>query len=117
MTPGLKYIRSLDGVRAIAAIMVVFFHSPIPLFQFGWAGVNLFFILSGFLITRILINTRELPFTVFAPPGNISFANLRIDQYRDGPIVEQLYLHIRAKDAGADGTAEIGLQPRDHLLI
>jgi peptidoglycan/LPS O-acetylase OafA/YrhL len=52
---GTGYIKSLDGLRAIAVILVVFFHSPLPIFQlgFGWAGVNLFFILSGFLITRI----------------------------------------------------------------
>lgn len=64
----LKYIPSLDGIRAIAAIMVVLFHSPIPMFQlqFGWAGVNLFFILSGFLITRILLHTRKQSFQTYA---------------------------------------------------
>jgi peptidoglycan/LPS O-acetylase OafA/YrhL len=65
---GLTYIRSLDGLRAMAALMVVFFHSPARLFsfQFGWAGVNLFFILSGFLITRILLNTKELSFRSYS---------------------------------------------------
>lgn len=64
----LPYIKSLDGLRALAAIMVVFFHSPVPFFQcqFGWAGVNLFFILSGFLITRILIHSRRHSFTMYA---------------------------------------------------
>lgn len=62
----LKNIRSLDGLRAIAAILVVFFHCPIDAFQlrFGWVGVNLFFILSGFLITRILISMQGSPFNV-----------------------------------------------------
>ena len=63
----LPYIKSLDGIRGLAAIMVVFFHSPVPAFrfQFGWAGVNLFFILSGFLITRILLNTKHQPFKLY----------------------------------------------------
>lgn len=63
----MKYIRPLDGIRAVAALMVVCFHSPVPLFQFrfGWAGVNLFFILSGFLITRILLAARPAPFAVY----------------------------------------------------
>lgn len=65
--PALSYIKSLDGLRALAVILVVFFHSPLHLFQiqFGWVGVNLFFILSGFLITRILINSRDQPFRIY----------------------------------------------------
>ncbi len=46
------YIRSLDGVRAIAILLVMTFHTELT--SFGWVGVQLFFVLSGFLITRIL---------------------------------------------------------------
>src|SRR5437762_11933724 len=55
------YIRSLDGVRALAIILVMTFHFEIT--HFGWLGVQLFFVLSGFLITGILWKekTREAP--------------------------------------------------------
>lgn len=53
-------IRALDAVRAIAFLMVFFFHERV--FDFGWSGVQFFFVLSGFLITRILIATTHLPF-------------------------------------------------------
>ncbi|MEP6466680.1 MAG: acyltransferase [Parafilimonas sp.] len=46
------YIKSLDGLRAIAIILVMSFHAEIT--HFGWFGVQLFFVLSGFLITGIL---------------------------------------------------------------
>jgi len=46
------YIRSLDGLRAVAILLVMSFHYQLN--YFGWAGVQLFFVLSGFLITRIL---------------------------------------------------------------
>ena len=50
----------LDIIRAIAISMVVSFHYfPNRLTYIGWTGVNLFFILSGFLITGILIDNRE----------------------------------------------------------
>ncbi len=59
----LPYIPALDGVRTLAVGLVLLLHWPFPMLQmpFGWAGVNIFFVLSGFLITRILINARTEP--------------------------------------------------------
>jgi peptidoglycan/LPS O-acetylase OafA/YrhL len=55
------YIKSLDGLRAIAILLVMSFHAEIT--HFGWLGVQLFFVLSGFLITGILWKekNREAP--------------------------------------------------------
>lgn len=53
------YYPALDGLRALAVLMVFgehYFHLPM-----GWAGVDLFFVLSGYLITGILWNTRARP--------------------------------------------------------
>ena len=47
-----NHIKSLDGLRAIAVILVMTYHAGIT--HFGWVGVQLFFVLSGFLITGIL---------------------------------------------------------------
>lgn len=59
----------LDGLRGIAVTWVIVFHCAVNgplhvanalpwLAGFGWSGVDLFFVLSGFLITRILLDTR-----------------------------------------------------------
>ena len=60
----LNYIEGLDGIRALAAFLVIFTHWPNNFLslKFGWIGVNIFFVLSGFLITRILLQTKERPF-------------------------------------------------------
>jgi peptidoglycan/LPS O-acetylase OafA/YrhL len=56
----LKYIKNLDVLRGIAILFVVVYHylNVYSFFQIGWVGVDLFFVLSGFLITRILWRTR-----------------------------------------------------------
>ena len=55
------YIPQLDGIRGLAIILVVSFHyfGYIPLFSFGWCGVDLFFVLSGYLITSRLIASQK----------------------------------------------------------
>jgi peptidoglycan/LPS O-acetylase OafA/YrhL len=66
----MKYIPALDGLRAIAVLMVLVTHfwgdpAEYPLLNrlaaAGWAGVDLFFVLSGFLITSILLASKERP--------------------------------------------------------
>lgn len=54
-----NYILELDGLRAIAIVSVMLFHLSVPGFALGWAGVNLFFVISGFLITGILLDTKN----------------------------------------------------------
>ncbi len=53
------HVPALDGVRGIAVIMVMAFHIwRAPVTAIGWAGVDLFFVLSGYLITGILWDLR-----------------------------------------------------------
>ena len=55
-----RHIPALDGVRGIAIILVVVFHAwRTEVSALGWTGVDLFFVLSGFLITGVLADSRE----------------------------------------------------------
>jgi peptidoglycan/LPS O-acetylase OafA/YrhL len=53
----MKHVPSLDGIRAISILIVIGFH--LGVLGFGWAGVQIFFVLSGYLITGILLEDRE----------------------------------------------------------
>lgn len=54
----MKYIKELDGLRALSIFLVFIFHLDFELASIGWAGVNIFFVLSGFLITGILLESK-----------------------------------------------------------
>ena len=49
-----SYRPDIDGLRALAVVPVVLFHAGLSVFQGGYVGVDIFFVISGFLITRIL---------------------------------------------------------------
>lgn len=55
----LAYRAEIDGLRAIAVISVVFFHARITGFDGGYAGVDIFFVISGYLITSIIIAEKR----------------------------------------------------------
>jgi peptidoglycan/LPS O-acetylase OafA/YrhL len=58
---GASYFPALDGLRAICILLVIFNHTHChyPAFIYGWVGVDIFFVLSGFLITTLLLRERE----------------------------------------------------------
>jgi peptidoglycan/LPS O-acetylase OafA/YrhL len=68
------HMPALDGVRGLAILLVLFYHTTVVepgawwatvlhgvWRNFGWTGVDLFFVLSGFLITGILVDTQSSP--------------------------------------------------------
>lgn len=55
----MNYRPDIDGLRALAVLPVILFHAGVPAFQGGYVGVDIFFVISGFLITSILIKDIE----------------------------------------------------------
>ena len=51
----MKYRPEIDGLRAIAVISVILFHAGFKTFEGGYIGVDIFFVISGYLITKIIL--------------------------------------------------------------
>jgi peptidoglycan/LPS O-acetylase OafA/YrhL len=75
--PGLAatYRPHLDGLRAVAVYLVVMFHSGLGRFSGGFVGVDVFFVLSGFLVTQLLL--RDI-----ARSGSIRFGRFYARRFR-----------------------------------
>ncbi len=58
------YITGIDGLRAAAVLMVLAYHLKLPFAKGGLLGVTVFFVISGFLITRILVSELESTHTI-----------------------------------------------------
>ena len=55
----MNYRKEIDGLRALAVLAVVFYHGDIPFFSGGYIGVDIFFVISGYLISTIVIKDIE----------------------------------------------------------
>ncbi|MGB0907997.1 MAG: acyltransferase family protein [Maricaulaceae bacterium] len=55
----MQYRSEIDGLRAIAVLPVIFFHAGFETFSGGFVGVDIFFVISGYLITTILIKDLD----------------------------------------------------------
>jgi peptidoglycan/LPS O-acetylase OafA/YrhL len=56
---GIQYIPAIDGLRAIAVLAVIFYHLGFSWIPGGFLGVDLFFVISGYVITRLLLDSIE----------------------------------------------------------
>lgn len=55
----MRYRAEIDGLRALAVVPVILFHAGLDLFSGGFVGVDVFFVISGYLITTIIINELD----------------------------------------------------------
>jgi peptidoglycan/LPS O-acetylase OafA/YrhL len=79
----MQYRREIDGLRAIAVLPVILFHAGIDLFRGGFVGVDVFFVISGYLITGIIIGDLE---------SDKGFSLYRFYERRARRILPALYL-------------------------
>ncbi|MFC3060248.1 acyltransferase family protein [Paenirhodobacter populi] len=82
----MKYRAEIDGLRTIAILPVILFHAGLSVFQGGYVGVDIFFVISGYLITSILL--REI--------GKNDFSILRFYERRIRRVLPALFVMMAA---------------------
>lgn len=70
-----SYRPEIDGLRAVAVLSVVLFHAGFSMFSGGFVGVDIFFVISGYLITRLLVAESHRH-------GRVNFANFYLRRAR-----------------------------------
>ena len=71
----LRYRADIDGIRAIAVIAVLLFHAAPKMMPGGFTGVDAFFVVSGYLITRIILGQLD--------GSGLSFIGFYVRRYAD----------------------------------
>jgi peptidoglycan/LPS O-acetylase OafA/YrhL len=79
-----EHRRDIDGLRSLAVLAVILFHAKVPYFDGGFLGVDIFFVISGFLITKIICGELE----------NRNFSILRFYERRARRILPALFFVI-----------------------
>ena len=87
----MQYRKEIDGLRALAIVPVIFFHADFTLFTGGFVGVDDFFVISGFLITSLLLEEHR----------NKHFSFLNFYERRARRILPALFLMLLVSAACA----------------
>ncbi len=70
-----RYRPEIDGLRALAVMLVILFHLDFPVVSGGYIGVDIFFVISGYLITRLILTELE-------ESGSFDFKNFYLRRMR-----------------------------------
>jgi peptidoglycan/LPS O-acetylase OafA/YrhL len=87
----MSYRKDIDGLRAVAVTSVVLFHAGVGVFSGGFVGVDIFFVISGYLITSLIVDEVE--------KGRFSFAQFY--ERRARRIFPALFLVVILTSLGA----------------
>lgn len=99
-------IRGLDGLRTLAVLLVLGYHLLIGVFNSGFIGVDVFFVISGFLITSLLIREKEATGTI----GIRAFWARRVRRLVPAVVVATLVMVCLARLIGGDSAVQLRWQ-------
>ena len=102
----MQYRPEIDGLRSIAVLPVIFFHAGLALFSGGYVGVDIFFVISGYLITGILVHEHETT-------GRIILLRFYANRLRR--LLPALSFMLLLTSAAIWGWLPLGVQPAQSL--